>query len=52
MKSVEELARRAMEEFVEYFNQNYLHSALGYKTPNALENEWFKQNQKTLSAKA
>jgi transposase InsO family protein len=49
--SVEELASE-MEKFVEYFNENYLHSALGYKTPNAFENEWFKQNQITLSAKA
>ncbi len=49
--SVEELAI-AMEKFVEYFNANYLHSALGYKTPNAFENQWFKQNQVTLFAKA
>lgn len=49
--SVEELAKE-MERFVEYFNENYLHSTLGYKTPNAFEKEWFKQNQKTLSATA
>jgi transposase InsO family protein len=41
-----------MEKFVEYFNEQYLHSALGYKTPNAFENQWFKNNQITLSATA
>jgi transposase InsO family protein len=46
--SVEELATE-MEKFVEYFNDNYLHSALGYKTPNAFEDEWFKINQITRS---
>jgi len=49
--SVEEL-KIAVEKFVEYFNANYLHSALGYKTPNAFENEWFKNNQITHSATA
>ena len=39
--SVEEL-KIEMEKFVEYFNDNYLHSAIGYKTPNAFENEWLK----------
>lgn len=46
--SVEEL-KIEMEKFVGYFNDNYLHSALGYKTPNAYENEWFKNNQMTRS---
>lgn len=41
-----------VENFVEYFNDNYLHSALNYKTPNAFEHEWFKNNQFTLSAAA
>ncbi|MCA1624090.1 MAG: IS3 family transposase [Acidobacteria bacterium] len=49
--SVTELAIE-MEKFVEYFNGNYLHSALGYKTPNAFEAEWFKNNQITHSATA
>ena len=49
--SVEEL-KIAMQQFVEYFNANYLHSAIGYKTPNAFENEWFKNNQNILSATA
>ncbi len=34
--SVTELAIE-MEKFVEYFNGNYLHSALGYKTPKHLK---------------
>ena len=46
--SVEGLAVE-MEKFVEYFNDNYLHSALGYKAPNAFEVEWFKNNQITRS---
>lgn len=49
--SVGELAQ-AMDEFVEYFNANYLHSALGYQTPNGFEAEWFANNQITLSAAA
>ncbi len=49
--SVEELMYE-MEKFVEYFNENYLHSALNYKTPNAFESEWFKNNQITRSQSA
>lgn len=49
--SVEELVVE-MEKFVETFNANYLHSALGYKTPNDFEKEWFKNNQITRSATA
>ena len=49
--SVEQLAQ-AVERFVEYFNAQYLHSALGYKTPNEFEKLWFAENQKTLSAAA
>lgn len=49
--SVAELAVE-MEKFVEYFNESYLHSTLGYKTPNAFENEWFKKNQITRSQSA
>jgi hypothetical protein len=47
--SVEELAR-AMPEFAASFNENYLHSAPGYKTPNAFEKQWLAEKQKTLSA--
>ncbi len=43
---------QAVEGFVEYFNRNYLHSAIGYRTPNEFEKQWFKENQETLSATA
>lgn len=49
--SVEEVAR-AVKQFGPQFNAEYLHSALGYKTPNDFEKQWFIQNQKTLSASA
>lgn len=49
--SVEEL-KIEMKKFVEYFNENYLHSALGYKAPNAFENEWLKNNRTTRSQTA
>jgi transposase InsO family protein len=49
--SVKELATE-IEKFVEYFNEQYLHSAIGYKTPNKFENQWFENNQITLSATA
>ena len=49
--SVEEVAR-AVKEFAPKFNAEYLHSALGYKTPDEFEKQWFAQNQKTLSATA
>jgi len=41
-----------MEKFVEYFDENYLRLALGCKTPNAFENERFKNNQITRSQSA
>lgn len=49
--SVAELAQ-AVAAFVEDFNQGYLHSALGYKTPSAFERQWLAENQITLSAAA
>ncbi len=49
--SVEEVAK-AMPEFAADFNANYRHSAIGYKTPNEFEKQWFRENQKTLSASA
>ena len=51
--TVKEVAE-AIGEYVEYFNENYLHSALGYKTPNSFEQEWFseKTKEKTLLATA
>jgi len=49
--SVGEL-RAAVPSFATAFNEHYLHSAIGYKTPNQFENQWFEENQKTLSATA
>ena len=49
--TVEEVAR-AMESFAPDFNEHYLHSALGYQTPNEFEKQWFAESQKTLSATA
>ena len=37
-QSIDEL-KTVLDEFVEYFNENYLHSALQYKTPNQFEKE-------------
>ena len=37
-QSVDEL-KTVLDEFVENFNQNYLHSSLSYKTPNQFEKE-------------
>jgi transposase InsO family protein len=50
-QTVQEIAS-AMPEFAADFNEHYLHSALGYKTPNEFEKQWFTENQKTLSARA
>jgi len=30
-----------IEEWIPYYNANYLHSSLGYKTPNYVEIEYF-----------
>lgn len=49
--TVEEVAR-AVKQFGPRFNAEYLHSALGYETPNEFEAKWFRENQKTLSATA
>jgi transposase InsO family protein len=50
-ESVAEL-KTALDTFVENFNTGYLHSALGYKTPNAFEQEYFKKGQATLNLAA
>lgn len=38
--------------FVPEFNANYLHSALGYRTPESFEREWLTRSVKTHSAAA
>ncbi len=44
--------KTALDRFVEHFNDGYLHSALGYKTPNAFEKEYFENQQATLNLAA
>jgi transposase InsO family protein len=41
--------KTALDTFVEDFNNGYLHSALGYRTPNAFEKEHFENRQATLN---
>ena len=50
-QSADEL-KTALERFVEEFNDAYLHSALGYKTPNAFEQEYFEKQRATLNLAA
>jgi len=50
-KSVDVL-KAALDTFVENFNDSYLHSALGYKTPNAFEKEHFENRRATLNLAA
>jgi transposase InsO family protein len=50
-KSVYEL-KTALDAFVEDFNSDYLHSAIGYKTPNAFEKEHFENRQVNLNLAA
>ena len=50
-QSVNEL-KTALDAFVENFNEGYLHSALGYKTPNRFEQEHFENRQEALNLAA
>ncbi len=47
-----DVLKTALDRFVEDFNDGYLHSALGYKTPNAFEKEHFENQQATLNLAA
>ncbi len=47
-QSADEL-KTALDTFVENFNSGYLHSALGYKTPNAFEKEHFEKQRAILN---
>jgi transposase InsO family protein len=49
--SADEL-KTELDRFVEDFNDSYRHSALGYKTPNAFEQEHFEKQQATLNLAA
>jgi transposase InsO family protein len=44
--------KTALDRFLEHFNDGYLHSALGYKTPNAFEQAYFENRQATLNLAA
>ena len=44
--------KTALDTFVEDFNSGYLHSAIGYKTPNTFEKEQFENQQATLNLAA
>jgi hypothetical protein len=44
--------KTALDTFVEQFNSGYLHSAPGYRTPNAFEKEHFENRQATLNLAA
>jgi transposase InsO family protein len=50
-KSANEL-KMVLDTFVEDFNAGYLHSALGYKTPNRFEQEYFENREATLNLAA
>jgi transposase InsO family protein len=50
-QSVAEL-KTALDTFIENFNDGYLHSAIGYKTPNAFEKEHFEKQRATLNLAA
>jgi transposase InsO family protein len=44
--------KMALDTFIEIFNSSYLHSAIGYKTPNAFEKEYFENGRATLNLAA
>lgn len=44
--------KTTLDTFVENFNDGYLHSALGYQTPNAFEKEHFENRRATLNLAA
>ena len=44
--------KMVLDSFVEDFNDGYLHSALGYQTPNAFEKEHFENRRATLNLAA
>lgn len=50
-QSADEL-KTALDTFVENFNDGYLHSALGYQTPNAFEKQHFENRRQTLNLAA
>jgi len=41
---------KELDEWVEYYNRSYLHSALGYRTPIQAEEEYYKNYTSHLNA--
>ncbi len=39
---------KELDKWVVYYNRNYLHSALGYRTPTQTQEDYYKNNEKTL----
>ncbi len=39
-----------LDKWVESYNRSYLHSALGYKTPNQAETKYYKNNKSHKNA--
>ncbi len=33
--------RKELDKWVDYYNKNYLHTALGYRTPSHMEEEYY-----------
>jgi transposase InsO family protein len=48
-ESERELSRE-LDKWVEYYNRNYLHSALGYRTPVQVEVEYYENHTSHLNA--
>jgi len=48
-ESERELSRE-LDKWVEYYNRNYLHSALGYRSPVQVEMDYYKNNRQHSSA--
>ncbi len=41
---------RELDKWVEYYNRNYLHSALRYRTPIQVEEDYYKNHTSHLNA--
>jgi len=39
-----------LDNWVDYYNRNYLHSALGYRTPVQVEEEYYHNHASHLNA--
>jgi len=39
---------KELDKWVEYYNNNYLHSAHGYQTPARAQEDYYKRKEETL----